>query len=87
MLDDLSDIRLASGRFYTQNFAIDNEDAYSLYKFEVSKLKSVTNVFQIGEITLYGANLPMDSIPEPSTLCLLGLGILGMIVWRKRTNK
>ena len=88
VLDDLSDIRLASGRFYTQNFAIDNEDAYSLYKFEVSKLKSVTNVFQIGEITFYGANQPLDALPEPSTLCLLGLGILGLIGYRrKRTNK
>lgn len=88
MLDDLSDIRLASGRFYTQNFAIDNDEEYSLYKFEISKLKSVTNVFQIGEITFYGTNLPMDAIPEPSTLCLLGLGILGLIGYRrKRTNK
>ena len=87
MLDDLSDIQLTNDRFYTQNFAIDNEDAYSLYKFEVSKLKTVTNVFQIGEITFYSRNLPFDAIPEPSSLCLLGLGILGLIVWRKRTNK
>lgn len=87
MLDDLSDIRLTDNRFYTQNFAVNNEDEYSFYKFEVTKLKSVTNVFQLGEITFYGTNLPMDAIPEPSSLCLLGLGLLGMIIWRKRTNK
>ena len=87
VLDDLSDIRLASGRFYTQNFAIDNEDAFSLYTFEISKLKSVTNVFQIGEISLYGVNQSLDMIPEPSSLCLLGLGILGLTIWSKRTNK
>lgn len=87
MLDDLSDIRLTDNRFYTQNFTVNNEDEYSFYKFEVTKLKSVTNVFQLGEITFYGTNLPMDAIPEPSTLCLLGLGLLGMIIWRKRTNK
>ena len=86
-LDDLSDIRLTDNRFYTQNFAVNNEDEYSFYKFEISKLKEVTNVFQLGEITFYGTNLPMDAIPEPSTLCLLGLGLLGMIIWRKRTNK
>lgn len=86
-LDFISDIQLSDSRFYTQNFAIDNDDEYSFYKFEISKLKSNVNVFQLGEITFYGVNQSLDMIPEPSTLCLLGLGILGMIVWRKRTNK
>ncbi len=86
MLDDLSDIKLSDSRFYTQNFAIDNDEEYSLYKFEISKLKQVTNVFQIGEITFYGTNLPMDAIPEPSSLCLLGLGILGLVWFRRKKS-
>jgi len=84
-LDTISDFALSTERFMTRNFDIENDEAYKYYQFNFTKARSATpNAFQIGEITFYGQSMDVDMIPEPSTFCLLGLGILGLILGRKK---
>ncbi|MEN6307815.1 MAG: PEP-CTERM sorting domain-containing protein [Anaerohalosphaeraceae bacterium] len=60
--------------------AVDNSSFYTSYKMVFPTLKNadVTNSMQIAEIQFVG-------IPEPTTICLLGLGGLAML--RRRWSK
>ena len=33
-----------------------------------------------------GVNMTVSAVPEPSSFALLGVGLLGMLAWRKRSN-
>jgi hypothetical protein len=59
--------------------AISNSTAYASYKMLFTGLKDAgaANSMQIAEIQLYG-------VPEPATICLLGLGGLSLLRRRKR---
>ncbi|HEU4376384.1 MAG TPA: PEP-CTERM sorting domain-containing protein [Telluria sp.] len=45
------------------------------------------NIYSIGSANLFGATAPVVPVPEPGSLALLGLGVLGLITNRKRKSK
>ena len=52
--------------------SVDNDTFYTSYKMLFPTLKDAgANSMQIAEIQFYG-------IPEPTTLCLLGLGVVAL---------
>jgi len=61
-------------------------DYFSIFSYNLSQLDNVeTGAFHIDNFTY--TTKPIDgtpAVPEPSTIILLGLGLAGCAVWRKR---
>jgi len=73
---NLPDDRNTLGSMLTVSGQTETYTSYKL-RFHTVKNADAANSMQIAEVQFYG-------IPEPATVCLLGLGALALLRWRRR---
>lgn len=72
---------------------LETHEAYSLYSGDISEFAGQNAELKFTNPSIFGkySNVYLDSItfatvPEPSTLGLLGVGIAGLLVWRRQLS-
>jgi uncharacterized protein len=76
----------APGNFTTEQDTIDlsatpwNNDEYLWFQVTIPRASSGNNEL----LAIEGMNVSIDAVPEPATPMLIGLGILGLVVLRRR---